>query len=80
MIRAWLPTIGVACMLALSPASWADSSKPETVVVVGTEYGFAPNRLIFRVGSVYRLGFENRGKELHEFTVPAFLKTLIQML
>jgi plastocyanin len=68
--------IGVVCTLALSPAGWADSSRAETVVVVGTEYVFSPNHLTFRVGSAYRLRFENRGKELHEFTAPAFLKTV----
>ena len=76
MIRARLSTIGVVCILALSPAAWTDSSKAETVTLVGTEYGFSPNRLTFRAGSAYRLHFENRGKELHEFTAPAFLKTV----
>jgi plastocyanin len=75
MIRAQLSMMGVVCILALSPTGWADSSKAETVLLVATEYGFAPNRLTFRVGTAYRLRFENRGKELHEFTAPAFLKT-----
>jgi uncharacterized cupredoxin-like copper-binding protein len=76
MIRAQLPMIAVICILALAPAARADSSKAETVTLVGTDYEFAPNRLTFRVGSAYRLHFENRGKELHEFTAPAFLKTV----
>jgi uncharacterized cupredoxin-like copper-binding protein len=76
MIRARLPMIVVTCILALAPAARADSSKAETVTLVETEYGFAPNRLTFRVGSAYRLHVENRGKELHEFTAPAFLKTV----
>jgi uncharacterized cupredoxin-like copper-binding protein len=76
MIRARLPMIVVTCILALAPAARADSSKAETVTLVETEYGFAPNRLTFRVGSAYRLHVENRGKELHEFTAPAFLKAV----
>lgn len=68
--------IGLVGILALSPTGWADSSKAETVTLVGTEYRFAPNRLTFRVGSSYRLHLENRGKELHEFTAPVFLKTV----
>ena len=76
MIRARLSMIGAVCILSLSPAARADSSKAETVTLVGTEYGFAPNRLTFRVGSPYRLHLANRGKELHEFTAPAFLKTV----
>jgi uncharacterized cupredoxin-like copper-binding protein len=76
MIRAQLSMIGVVCILGLSPAGWAESSKAETVTLIGTDYEFAPNRLTFRVGSAYRLQFENRGKELHEFTAPAFLKTV----
>src|SRR5262249_7330543 len=53
-----------------------DWSKAETVMVTGAEYAFTPNHLSFRVGSVYRLRFENRGKELHEFTAPGFFRTL----
>ena len=68
--------IAAICILALAPAARADSSKAETVSLVGTEYGFTPNLLTFRVGSAYRLHVENRGKELHEFTAPAFLKTV----
>lgn len=76
MIRAKLFMVGVACIVALCPAVRADPLKAETVVVVETEYRFAPNRLTFRVGSTYRLHVENRGKELHEFTAPAFLQTV----
>jgi len=37
--------IGVVGTLALSRAGWADSSRSETVVVVGTEYVFSLNHL-----------------------------------
>lgn len=46
----------------------------ETVVTVQTvEYRFLPADLHFRVGTLYRLHLENAGKEMHEFTAPAFL-------
>ena len=54
--------IGVVCILGLSPAGWAESSKAETVTLIETDYQFAPNRLTFRVGSAYRLHFENRAR------------------
>ena len=77
MMRSRLSMIGALCLLVFAAAAGAaDWSKAETVKVVETEYGFAPNRLTFRVGSAYRLHFENRGKELHEFTAPGFLSTL----
>ena len=57
--------------LAMAATDW---SKAETVTVVTTEYGFEPNRLTFRAGVPYRLHLENHGKELHEFTAPAFLQ------
>jgi uncharacterized cupredoxin-like copper-binding protein len=60
-------------MVALA-AMATDWSKAQTVTVVTTEYGFEPNRLTFRAGAPYRLHLENRGKELHEFTAPAFLQ------
>ena len=76
MIRAGLSVIAVVCILGLSPVGWAGSSKVERVILVATEYSFAPSRLTFRVGFAYRLHFENRGKELHEFTAPAFLRAV----
>jgi plastocyanin len=68
--------VSAFCMLALAATVSADWSKAETVTVIGTEYGFDPNQLTFRIGKAYRLHFENRGKELHEFTAPGFLKTV----
>jgi uncharacterized cupredoxin-like copper-binding protein len=58
--------------LAMAATDW---STAETVTVVASEYGFTPNRLTFRAGMPYRLHLENRGKELHEFTAPAFLQS-----
>ena len=68
--------VGALFLLALAATMSSDWSKAETVSVIATEYGFDPNRLTFRVGTRYRLHFENRGKELHEFTAPGFLKTV----
>jgi plastocyanin len=76
MIRTRLSILAAIGLLALAPAAWTRERKAETVTVVGTDYVFTPNHLVFRVGSVYRLRFENRGKELHEFTAPAFLKAV----
>ena len=51
-----------------------DWSKALRVDVTMVEYGFIPNQLTFRPGIPYRLHLENRGKELHEFTAPAFFQ------
>jgi uncharacterized cupredoxin-like copper-binding protein len=71
-----LASMAAALVLVLAAATPLDWSRAQTVTVVATEYGFAPSRLTFRVGVPYRLHLENRGKELHEFTAPAFLKTV----
>ena len=76
MICAQLSTLAIVGLLALLPAAWAEERKAETVTLVGTDYVFTPNHLVFRVGSAYRLHVENRGKDLHEFTAPAFLKAV----
>jgi len=68
--------VGALSLLALAATASADWSKAETVTVTATEYGFDPSHLTFRVGTAYRLRFENRGKELHEFTAPGFLRTV----
>ena len=68
--------VGALSLLARAAAMSTDWSKAETVTVIATEYGFDPNHLTFRVGTRYRLQFENRGKELHEFTAAGFLKAV----
>jgi uncharacterized cupredoxin-like copper-binding protein len=37
---------------------------------------FRPAELRFRTGVLYRLHLENRGREMHEFTAPEFLKSV----
>jgi len=63
--------VGVVAVAAMA----ADWSNAQTVNVVTTEYGFTPNRLTFRAGTPYRLHLENKGKDTHEFTAPAFLQS-----
>ena len=35
---------------------------------------FEPDHITFTAGQTYQLRLENRGKDMHEFTAPAFLK------
>jgi uncharacterized cupredoxin-like copper-binding protein len=76
MIRGPASIIAIVGILAFFPAPRAEERKAETMTLVGTDYVFTPNHLVFRAGSAYRLRFENRGKDLHEFTAPAFLKAV----
>jgi uncharacterized cupredoxin-like copper-binding protein len=55
---------------------YVDWSKALRVEVTMVEYGFTPNHLTFRLNVPYRLHLENRGKELHEFTAPAFFQAV----
>ena len=57
-------------LAAAGPAS--DWSSPQRVDVVMNDYHFVPDHLTLRYGTVYRLHLVNHGKELHEFTAPAF--------
>ncbi|HBK06947.1 MAG TPA: hypothetical protein DDZ81_14060 [Acetobacteraceae bacterium] len=50
---------------------WAHA---ETLTVVMVDNRFEPDHLTFHAGKAYALLLENRGKEMHEFTAPAFLK------
>ena len=46
----------------------------EPLTVVMRDNRFEPNRIVLHAGQTYALHLENQGKELHEFTAPAFLK------
>lgn len=70
---AWMATTLVLVLAATTSPDWP---RAQTITVIATEYAFDPGRLTFRVGVPYRLHLENRGKELHEFTAPAFLKSV----
>jgi uncharacterized cupredoxin-like copper-binding protein len=62
--------------VCILPVMAAERSVPKDVTVVLSEYRFSPDHLVFRRGVPYRLLLENRGKELHEFTAPAFLQAI----
>jgi uncharacterized cupredoxin-like copper-binding protein len=62
---------GSAGVCAL-PAAEAGGPAPPAVTVMLSDYRFSPDHLVFRRGASYRLLLENHGKELHEFTAPAF--------
>jgi plastocyanin len=72
----------VKCILAAGllalpvvPAGATDPwSSAQKIVVVLVDNRFEPDHLTFHAGQTYELRLENRGKELHEFTAPAFLK------
>lgn len=65
-------------VLALALSAWglaADRwahAEPLTVVMVDNR--FEPDHITFHAGQAYALRLENHGKDLHEFTAPAFLK------
>lgn len=65
---------GALIATALATPAWSETR--QTVTLAMTEYRFTPAKLIFRVGRDYRLMLVNRGRELHEFTAPAFLDAI----
>ncbi|MEA2744126.1 MAG: hypothetical protein QOG25_2497 [Acetobacteraceae bacterium] len=61
--------------LPVVPTGAADPwSSAQKIVVLLVDNRFEPDLLTFHAGQIYELRLENRGKELHEFTAPAFLK------
>ena len=65
-----------ALTVALAVAAQAADpwSSAERMVVVMVDNRFEPDHLTFKQGKRYELVLENRGKDMHEFTAPAFLK------
>jgi uncharacterized cupredoxin-like copper-binding protein len=63
-------------LLAGCAAETAAWEKAETVTVRMEEYRFVPARIELRRGVPYRLHLVNAGKELHEFTAPAFFRAV----
>ncbi len=65
-------------MLALgwpAPGRAADPwAKAEPLTVVMVDNKFEPDHITFHAGKPYELRLVNKGKELHEFTAPKFLK------
>jgi uncharacterized cupredoxin-like copper-binding protein len=62
--------------LAIAGATPAAAADARPVTVVTSEYQFAPAKLAFKRGALYRLHLENHGKEQHEFTAPEFFKAV----
>lgn len=63
--------------LAQPPVATVDWSHAQPINVLMVDSKFVPNRLTFRHGTPYQLHLENHGKDLHEFTAPAFLAAAI---
>ncbi len=57
--------------VALTADKWANAQRITEVMV---DNSFQPDHLIFHSGQPYELHLENHGKDMHEFTAPAFLK------
>jgi uncharacterized cupredoxin-like copper-binding protein len=57
--------------LGLAADQW---SRAEPLTVVMVDNSFQPDHITFHAGQPYELRLENHGKDLHEFTAPAFLK------
>lgn len=65
-----------ALLWSAAHAADIDTERAQIVTVGLVDDQFVPDRLTFRAGLPYRLRLENRGKEMHEFTAPEFLKTV----
>src|SRR5580704_1518842 len=78
MRRGWVLAFAIAgiVLLLTQNAGAVDWSTAQTVIVVTTEYAFKPKSLTFHVGVTYRLHLDNRGKEMHEFSAPEFVKMI----
>ena len=67
----------ITLLALMSPAlgraadQWSHA-EPLTVIMV--DNSFQPDHITFHAGQPYELRLENHGKDLHEFTAPAFLK------
>jgi len=66
------PVAVVLIGLAGPAAAAVDGTPAQPVTVVAADYHFAPDKLALKQGIAYRLRIENRGKELHQFSAPAF--------
>ena len=67
-----LATLGVVVVARAQAADrWAHATK---LTVVMVDNRFEPDHLTFEHGKAYELVLQNRGKDMHEFTAPEFLK------
>ena len=71
-VTTWSRWAAVIAIMLGAAAPAVDWSSPRRVDVTMNEYHFVPDHLTFQHSTVYRLHLVNEGKELHEFTAPAF--------
>jgi uncharacterized cupredoxin-like copper-binding protein len=69
-------TLFLLSVLALAPAARAADpwGNAQAMTVVMVDNRFQPDQLTFEQDKPYELILENHGKDMHEFTAPAFLK------
>lgn len=68
----------IACVAIPLAGNAADQWSTATVLkVIMVDNRFDPSDLTLQAGRPYALQLENRGKDMHEFTAPAFLKTAV---
>lgn len=75
LVHTGMLVLTVLIPLAASAEAAVDWSQAQTITMTETEYRFTPKKLTFRLGVPYRLHLENRGRELHEFTAPSFVRS-----
>jgi uncharacterized cupredoxin-like copper-binding protein len=66
--------LALAALLPLAAHAADAWSEAQSMTVVMVDNRFEPDHLTFHAGQPYDLRLENRGKEMHEFTAPAFWK------
>jgi uncharacterized cupredoxin-like copper-binding protein len=72
VLRFALVTLSVWLVAAAQAADTWSNAQPVAVIMVDNH--FQPDHLTFQQGKTYQLVLQNRGKDMHEFTAPAFLK------
>jgi uncharacterized cupredoxin-like copper-binding protein len=63
--------------LALVVPAVGSAADPTTLTVVMVDNRFQPDHITFKADHRYVLRLENHGKEMHEFTAPAFWKAAV---
>jgi uncharacterized cupredoxin-like copper-binding protein len=66
--------LALAALLPLAAHAADAWSEAQSMTVVMVDNRFEPDHLTFHAGQPYDLRLENHGKEMHEFTAPAFWK------
>jgi uncharacterized cupredoxin-like copper-binding protein len=66
--------LALAALLPLAAHAADAWSEAQAMTVVMVDNRFEPDHLTFHAGQPYALRLENHGKEMHEFTAPAFWK------